>query len=429
MKHLTIEVARGIDLKIIQTDQFKNNMIVFNFTIPSNYQNFAKLALLAELLENASTVYPSEMLVSRKLSEMFGAGYGVTVLRYGNQHTLRIRLTFPQNQYLPNHTDLLAEAFSFLREMIEHPYANGNQFESSYFNVHQTNLVNYLQALPDNREFYSTLQLQKLYYASDLDQGHYLLGTANEVRNQDADHLYTFYKEFLKKAQISVIVAGQIDSEVVRNQLTYFATFSERNADDLSLYIRPQLPMKTREKTEVVPGSQSILNLGYRLPVYFNDRLYLAATIFNQIFGASTRSLLFTNVREKASLAYDIHSSYNSFAGMLSVQAGIDFEKMPQVIQTINLQLTAVVNGDYPDDLLIGVKNSMINQHRSQSDYLTTLVERQYLRQISGISYEDKQWESAVMAVTKRDIAEVAKQVHYEARYVLQSQGGQNETN
>ncbi|MFT8386393.1 MAG: hypothetical protein ABF490_09335 [Lentilactobacillus hilgardii] len=70
---MNIQIAQGVDLKIIQTSQFKNNTIVFNFSIPSNYKNFAKLALLADLLENASLKFPSEMLVSRKLSEMFGA--------------------------------------------------------------------------------------------------------------------------------------------------------------------------------------------------------------------------------------------------------------------------------------------------------------------------------------------------------------------
>jgi predicted Zn-dependent peptidase len=426
---LNIQIAQGVDLKIIQTSQFKNNTIVFNFSIPSNYKNFAKLALLADLLENASLKFPSEMLVSRKLSEMFGASYGVTVLRYGNQHTLRIRLTFPNNHYLPHKEDLLNDAMAFLREMIERPFAKNDQFDAHYFKIHQTNLMSYLDSISDNKEFYSTLQLQKLYYANDLNQGTYLLGNIDSIRELNASDLYNFYRAFIQQATVTVIVAGQIDQAQVVSRLKSFSTLSDRNDLGLKLFIEPELPKVPREKTTVFPGSQSLLNIGYRLPIYFGDDSYFAANVFNQIFGASTRSLLFTNVREKASLAYDIHSSYNSFSGMLSVQAGIEFKNLSQVIQTTDDQLTATADMAYPESLLAGVKKSMINQHRSQSDYLSTLAERQYVRQISGVAFGDSQWEQLVNDVTKKDVAEVAKRVQYQARYILQSQGDNDENN
>lgn len=85
---MAYQIANGVQLQVVPTKKFKNTKVVINFTFPTNHRNFAKLALLAELLENASAKYNSEMLVSRKLSEMFGASYGVSVLRYGNQHTL-----------------------------------------------------------------------------------------------------------------------------------------------------------------------------------------------------------------------------------------------------------------------------------------------------------------------------------------------------
>jgi predicted Zn-dependent peptidase len=137
--------------------------------------------------------------------------------------------------------------------------------------------------------------------------------------------------------------------------------------------------------------------------------------------------LLFTNVREKASLAYDIHSSYNSLAGMLTVQAGIDPQNLEKVSKTIAEQLHQAVGGHYSDDLLAGVKRSMIDQHRSQSDYLATVVERRYFAEISGIDISDEQWEDSVNQISKADISKVADQVDIQAEYVLESQEAADE--
>ncbi|GAF35224.1 EF-P 5-aminopentanol modification-associated protein YfmF [Lentilactobacillus farraginis] len=426
---MNIQIAKGVNLNVIQTEQFKNNTIMFNFSVPSRHENFSKLALLADLLENAADAYPGEMLVSRKLSEMYGAGYGVTVLRYGEQHTLRIRLTFPNNRYLPNQADLLEQGLAFLREMIERPFIRGNQFEPRYFKIHQKNLARYIQGIPDNREFFSVLQLQKLYYANNLDEGTYLLGDVAGMQQLHGDDLYHFYQNFLRQARITIVAAGRINAEQVVSQLNRFSIFNDRDYSALRLFIEPQLPNNPREGKDTFPGSQSLLNLAYRLPVYYGSSEYFAANVFNQLFGASTRSLLFTNIREKSSLAYDIHSNYNSLAGMLSIQAGINAQNLVQVMHMINTQIEAAKSGAFSDELLAGVKKSMINQHRAQSDYLNTLAERQYVRQTSHVNYQPAQWEASVNAVTKMKIAEIADQLHYEARYVLQSQEENNENN
>lgn len=165
------EIAKGIRLTTIPTTKFKNTKIVINFTFPAQHQNYAKLALLAELLENCSAQYNSELLVSRQLSKMYGASFGVTVLRYGNQHTLQVSITFPNDKYLPPKSELTNEVLAFLKEMIEDPFVDGDQFDQEYFRIHQSNMVNYLDSIQDNKEFFSTLELQRLYYPNDPDHG------------------------------------------------------------------------------------------------------------------------------------------------------------------------------------------------------------------------------------------------------------------
>lgn len=419
------EIAKGIGLTTIPTTKFKNSKIIINFTFRAHHENYAKLALLAELLENCSAKYDSELLVSRQLSKMYGASFGVTVLRYGNQHTLQVSITFPNDKYLPPKSELTSEILDFLREMIEDPFVDGDQFNLAYFRIHQNNMVNYLDSIQDNKGFFSTLQLQKLYYPNDQDHGSFLMGTPQETKAITSPQLYEFYRQVLSQSKISILVGGDLDENVVVNGFKEFRSFVDRTPDTFDLKVVPDRVDKVQRGTKNIAGSQSVLSIAYRLPIYFGDAQYFPAVIFNQLFGGSSRSLLFTNVREKNSMAYDIHSSYNSLVGMASVQAGIDYKNEERVTEMVAEQLKQMIDGHYSDELLEGVKQALINQHRSEADHLSALIEKQYVQQTMGFSLSDADWESQVEAVNREQISEVAKQMSLRAVYQLNS-GGQS---
>ncbi len=122
-------------------------------------------------------------------------------------------------------------------------------------------------------------------------------------------------------------------------------------------------------------------------------------------------------------MAYDIHSSYNSLVGMASVQAGIDYKNEERVTEMVAEQLKQMIDGHYSDELLEGVKQALINQHRSEADHLSALIEKQYVQQIMGFSLSDADWESQVEAVNREQISEVAKQMSLRAVYQLNSRG------
>ena len=100
---------------------------------------------------------------------------------------------------------------------------------------------------------------------------------------------------------------------------------------------------------------------GYQLPIYRDDADFMAAVVFNAAFGGTPLSLLFTNVREKASLAYYASSSYNPFTGTMGVQSGIQAQNQDRVIAIIGEQLAAVQRGELSESLLAEVKASLLN--------------------------------------------------------------------
>lgn len=142
---------------------------------------------------------------------------------------------------------------------------------------------------------------------------------------------------------------GDLSEQAVIDGFKDFASFSDRAQAPYELRVIPKPIDQVQEDAKFIEGSQSVLSMAYELPIYFGDGLYFAAVIFNQLFGGSSQSLLFANVREKRSLAYDIHSSYNSLVGMDSVQAGIDYQNEQEVISMVNQQLKQLSAADQTD--------------------------------------------------------------------------------
>ncbi len=58
-----------------------------------------------------------------------------------------------------------------------------------------------------------------------------------------------------------------------------------------------------------------------------------------QYFGSSANSKLFQNVREKASLAYTVRSSYLKHKGVLLISAGIELDKYKKALDLIKIQV------------------------------------------------------------------------------------------
>ena len=64
-----------------------------------------------------------------------------------------------------------------------------------------------------------------------------------------------------------------------------------------------------------------------------------ALYVFNAIFGGSSTSKLFLNVRERMQLCYAVGSLVDTHKGLLLVSAGLDFDKKDAALAEIFAQL------------------------------------------------------------------------------------------
>ena len=69
---------------------------------------------------------------------------------------------------------------------------------------------------------------------------------------------------------------------------------------------------------------------------------YAAALMGNTLFGGSSNSKLFLNVREKLSLCYYASSAYHRQKRLITVSSGIEFQNYQKAYDEIMAQLAAV---------------------------------------------------------------------------------------
>ncbi|XOW22170.1 insulinase family protein [Lactococcus cremoris] len=172
--------------------------------------------------------------------------------------------------------------------------------------------------------------------------------------------------------------------------------------------------------TEEKEVAQSILQLAYQMPVAYGDENYLALQVMNGLLGGFAHSKLFTNVREKASLAYSISSTFDSFTGFLKIAAGIDAENFEEARGLIFEQLEAIKRGDFTELEVEQTKTMLRNAYFIGQDSPSNNIELEYVKALIPDKFLPmSEFLNALESVSKADLIRVAKLLSLQAEYFM----------
>ena len=411
---LYFQLADGVDLNIIKTTQFKSNQIVVNFGTPQTAANTTARSLLGDLLETSTHKYPTQTALARQLSQLYGADIGTGVGRIGTMHAVRLKARFINDRYA--YQGLLDDVIELIHEILFNPLIDNEAFDQPTFNLQRANLKSAIQSLDDDKQYYADTQLRQLYFDDHAIMRIPSFGRLQDLAQLNADNLVQVYRQMINQDRISIVVLGDVDERHVVDRFKQF-NFTPRSVATCDFMYRQSVRETVAEKEEIQAINQSKLNFAFQLPVYLDDPEYYAAVVMNGILGGTPLSKLFVNVREKESLAYYASSRYHSFSGMVSIQTGIQNTNYVRAKQLINEQIEAVQAGDFSDQLLQEVKDSLINQYQASLDVAGTVAER---RLMSGlIPRPEHDPVAQIEAVTTTQVVRVAAAMKLQAIYYL----------
>lgn len=435
------KIADGINLHVIKETKFKTIRIMVRFRENISSEHLGKRVLISNMLETTNAVYPTGQAFSSKLSSLFGASFTTGVAKKGKQHLLTITMNIVNPKFVD--FDTLGEAVKFLKTALFSPDVVGQAFNPEIFKREQINLVHYLQSMNDDRSYYASRKLSQLFF-SDKNQALPSVGTVELIQKETATSVFAYYQEMLKTNEVDIFVLGDVDEKRIFELFSDFKFTGEEQADSdvisspslrspSAKALKPfgrfvskdlfysqallEAPLTLLEEKE---AAQSLLQLGYHLGVAYGDADYLALQVMNGLLGGFSHSKLFTNVREKASLAYSISSTFDSFSGFFKISAGIDATNFEKTRALIIEQLTAVKTGDFTDELMERTKTMLRNTYFVSQDSSSNNIELAFIKALLPERFLDSEaFLTALSAVSKADVERVAQGLVLQAEYFM----------
>ena len=141
--------------------------------------------------------------------------------------------------------------------------------------------------------------------------------------------------------------------------------------------------------------------------------------LLNTIFGSGMTSKLFMHIREQMSLCYSIGSGYYGTKGIVTVSAGIDFDKEELTRQEVLRQLKACQEGDISDDELTAARQAILSSLRATHDSPGSIEGYYATAALSGMKMTPAEYMAAIEAVTKEQVVAAANSLTLHTTYFL----------
>lgn len=413
MKTLT----SGVYLHLLPEKKYKTIRINIRFSQVLREDNSTLRTLLASVLETNAKNYPTQRHVSQVLADLYGASFGINVGKKGTRHIVTISMNLVNDKFLTE-KNITQKAISFLKEMLFAPNITNDLFHEETFLREKENLLSYLKSVYEDKQTYSSLELQKLYF-KDPAQGIPSFGLKEQLEKVTNAQLVEAYTEMIEEDKVDILVVGDVTEEEMVSLFSEFP-FKEREEAIEKVTYQQEFSPVIREKQERQEISQAKLNLAYRVKSSSVSEDYFTAVIFNGLFGGFPHSKLFLNVREKESLAYYASSSLDTFRSYLSVQTGIEGKNRDHVLHLITEQLESLQRGEISDLELMQTKANLKNQFLMTQDSPQGQMELYFRQVFLNECITEEMWLKKLGAVTVEDVSQYAKDVRLESIYFLE---------
>jgi len=413
----TFPLFPGITLRCCRDTRFKQGCLSFQIVRPMCSEENAMNALLPSVLLRGTRQHGDLRAITNRLDELYGASVSAVVRRVGDYQTTGLYCGFMDDRFALPGDRVLEPMLDFLRELLlESPVENGG-FLTSFVESEKKNLIATIESELNDKRIYAMGKLLRTMCREDTF-GLPRLGDKEQVAAIDPAALYAHYQKILRESPIEIFYVGSAEGEQVASLLTPLLSRLKRNYVNLN----PQTGFHTcdgSDLSETMEVSQGKLCMGFVTPITNRTAEFPAMQMLNTIFGSGMTSKLFMNIREKMSLCYSIGSGYYGSKGIVTVSAGIDFDKEELTRQEVLRQLAACQAGDITDEELTAARQAILSSLRATHDSPGAIEGYYATAAISGMKMTPQEYMAAVEAVTREQVVAAANSLTLHTTYFL----------
>lgn len=430
MNNLSTNIKNNVTLRMTETDKFKMSRLSIAFIYDADKIESPKKKLTFSTLMRGSKNYPTVTKINCALDDL----YGSTVLyRYssdGDRHVFTFICEMLEEKYMPKNdrVDILSGTLKIMRDILFNPFfENDGCFLSEYVNSEKAIAIDNIRAKINDQRAFSASKCKKIMFNGQ-KCGISVDGDEEIVSAFTREELTECYNSIYDNARVECAYIGSKNMGDISALLTdFFSDIPELTDINKYGYTPFNDDGEFKNIDEVKSVTQGRLTIGMTCNAVLGDRDYYAMSLFNEIFGGSSTSKLFMNVREKKSLCYYCNSVYLVSKGAIFISCGVNPENKDKAYEEILSQLEEMKKGNITPDEIKTAKKLIAGALDQIEDSTGAIDGFSFRRVMAGINETPRETLEKINSVTYDDIVKVAQNVKLNTVYFLHGEEPENE--
>lgn len=409
------ELMPNVYLTVLPARKFKTGCLSAQFITALDRDRASYNALLPSVLNRGTMRYPDMESLSAAMDTLYGTTVTSTVRKNGERQCVGFVASCIDDRFALGGEKLLEPMAELVGELFLDPVTRGGRYLKEYVDSEKVNLIDSIRAIRNDKRDWANLRLLQEMCAGE-PYGVSRLGDEESAQKITTHTLYRHGQQLLSDARLELLYCGSAETQRVEEAvLQAFAALPRGQMEQLppmQTFPAPETPRFVTEEMDVTQGK---LSMGFRCGSDDVPAMILA----NLIFGGSSNSKLFLNVREKLSLCYYASSSYARSKKILTVSSGIETKDYDRTLEEILHQLRQVQQGQWEPWELEGAKSTALNSLRSVGDFQSALENFYMSRAAVDQQETPEELMQSLSAVTPERICAAAQSIRLDTVYFL----------
>lgn len=425
MNKTSCDLKQGIKAHFIKTDLYKTDLSCIIITTPLKRETVTLNALIPFMLRRGTKRLPNQGLINKELENMYGAAFNCGIDKMGDNVVLKFYIESISTEYALGGENILEMNLNNLLDIVFDPVQNGDLLNEEFLSLEKENLKRVINKKIDDKESYALDRCISSMYG-DEKFGLYKYGYEEDVDKITIKDISDYYNWLIQNSKIDIFVSGDIDTSNIEKFLRENDNIKKLKPR-IENYIlnnefteSKQIVENVNEISEKMDVSQGKLVIG--LDILSNmENLQVVSIVYNAILGDGANSMMFQNVREKASLAYSARSTFVKQKLNIFIRCGIQIENYEKAVELIKVQLENIKNGDFDELDLQNAKTYLVSSLKNVAEEQDTEVIYYIGQEISKTNMSLEEYIGKIESVTKNQVVELANTIQINTIYFLKN--------
>lgn len=408
------KIADGVYFSSITDKRYKKNLISVAFSTQLSEDTATENVIVPVLLTKCNSKLPTYKAFNNKMSRLYASGIGGTAGRQYDLQTISFGAYYLDDIYALSGEKMTGIMTDILIDCLTSPVTENGVFSEKFVELEKKTVIDNIEtAINDKRSYAIERAMKTICKGEPASVCSY--GTVEKAKLITSDSAYKAYRRMLETMPCEIICTGCSDFDGVAEK--FAAAFEKIGRHDIENTTIALSPVKTQteEVTERLTVNQSKLVLGFKS--HSDDDA--ALVLLQKIFGGTTSSKLFRNVREKMSLCYYCSAARNDLKGIMLVNSGVENENIEKAKEAVIDQLEEIKNGNFTNEDINFAEMAIKNDFKSVADSAGNVSNWYFdcIRKNDIVTPEEKL--GRYLGVSKERIIAAAKSMVLDSVYVL----------